>query len=36
MPLEERRERWQRMMDHLMENDVKRWCENFLADLAAG
>ncbi|WP_454853619.1 alpha,alpha-trehalose-phosphate synthase (UDP-forming) [Rhizobium binxianense] len=35
MPLEERRERWQRMMDHLLENDVTRWCDNFLTDLTA-
>ena len=35
MPLEERRERWQRMMDYLLEHDVSRWCDDFLGDLAA-
>jgi trehalose 6-phosphate synthase len=33
MPLEERRERWQKMMDHLLVHDVSRWCEDFLKDL---
>lgn len=33
MPLEERRERWQRMMDYLLEYDVSRWCDDFLKDL---
>jgi trehalose 6-phosphate synthase len=35
MPLEERRERWQKMMDHLLVHDVSRWCEDFLKDLTA-
>jgi trehalose 6-phosphate synthase len=35
MPLEERRERWRSMMDHLLEYDVSRWCDTFLADLRA-
>lgn len=35
MPLEERRERWRGMMDHLLEYDVSRWCDTFLADLRA-
>jgi trehalose 6-phosphate synthase len=35
MPLEERQERWQRMMDYLLEHDVSRWCDDFLQDLAA-
>lgn len=35
MPLEERRDRWKRMMDHLLEHDVSRWCGDFLTDLAA-
>ncbi|MBZ9789821.1 alpha,alpha-trehalose-phosphate synthase (UDP-forming) [Rhizobium sp. 3T7] len=35
MPLEERRERWQRMMDYLLEYDVSRWCDDFLSDLVA-
>jgi trehalose 6-phosphate synthase len=34
MSLEERQERWRRMMDHLLEHDVMRWCDDFLADLA--
>ena len=36
MSLEERQERWRRMMDHLLEHDVMRWCDDFLADLAPG
>lgn len=36
MPLEERRERWQRMMDTLRSNDVFCWCDSFLEDLANG
>ncbi|GES42933.1 alpha,alpha-trehalose-phosphate synthase (UDP-forming) [Rhizobium dioscoreae] len=35
MPLQERQERWRGMMDYLLENDVSRWCETFLADLTA-
>jgi len=34
MSLEERQERWGRMMEHLLERDVMRWCDDFLADLA--
>lgn len=34
MPLEERRERWKRMMDYLLVHDVSRWCDDFLAELA--
>ncbi|HLH48250.1 MAG TPA: alpha,alpha-trehalose-phosphate synthase (UDP-forming) [Roseiarcus sp.] len=30
MPLEERRTRFQRMYDHLVENDIDRWAERFL------
>lgn len=33
MSLEERHERWSRMMTHLLEHDVSRWCEDFLRDL---
>lgn len=35
MPLEERQRRWQKMMDHLLEYDVTRWCNDFLNDLIA-
>jgi trehalose 6-phosphate synthase len=35
MPTEERRQRWQGMMTHLLEHDVSRWCDDFLTDLAA-
>jgi trehalose 6-phosphate synthase len=35
MSLEERKERWQRMMDYLIVHDVSRWCDDFLQDLAA-
>ncbi|KQV84205.1 alpha,alpha-trehalose-phosphate synthase (UDP-forming) [Rhizobium sp. Root1220] len=35
MPLDERRERWRRMMDYLLEHDVSRWCDDFMADLKA-
>ena len=35
MPLEERQARWKRMMDHLLEHDVMRWCDDFLKDLTA-
>ncbi len=35
MPIEERRERWRRMLDTLRTNDVFHWCDSFLADLAA-
>jgi len=33
MPRDERRERWQKMMAVLRENDVFNWCDSFLADL---
>ncbi|MCB1444823.1 MAG: trehalose-6-phosphate synthase, partial [Rhizobiaceae bacterium] len=33
MPLDERRERWSRMMTELRDNDVFKWCDGFLADL---
>ena len=35
MPLDERRERWRRMMNYLLEHDVSRWCDDFMADLKA-
>ena len=35
MPLDERKERWKKMMDHLLEFDVSRWCKDFLKDLGA-
>jgi trehalose 6-phosphate synthase len=35
MPLEERRQRWEGMMEHLLEHDVLRWCDDFLTDLTA-
>ena len=34
MPLDERQERWSRMMQGLRDNDVFRWCDDFLTDLA--
>jgi trehalose 6-phosphate synthase len=34
MPLDERRERWGRMMAALQGNDVFAWCDRFLAELA--
>ena len=33
MPLEQRRQRFQRMYDHLAENDIDRWAERFLSAL---
>jgi len=30
MPLEARRERWENMMPHLLENDISKWCRDFL------
>jgi trehalose 6-phosphate synthase len=33
MPLEERRERHAPMLDHLLENDIKKWAEDYLATL---
>ena len=35
MPIEERKERWGRMMEHLLKHDVTRWCDDFLKDLTA-
>jgi trehalose 6-phosphate synthase len=35
MSLEERRERWQDMMEVIRKNDVFNWCATYLADLAA-
>ncbi|MDB5554929.1 MAG: otsA, partial [Rhizobium sp.] len=34
MPLEERQERWRSMIAVLRTNDVFRWCDGFLGDLA--
>jgi trehalose 6-phosphate synthase len=36
MPLEERRERHAPMLEHLMENDVRKWAEDYLAALVEG
>jgi trehalose 6-phosphate synthase len=33
MPLDERKERFRRMFDHLAENDIDRWAERFLLAL---
>ncbi len=33
MPLEARRERWNQMMPHLLENDISKWCADFLEAL---
>jgi trehalose 6-phosphate synthase len=30
MPLEARRQRWERMMPSLLENDISKWCRDFL------
>jgi trehalose 6-phosphate synthase len=35
MPQEERIERWRGMMNHLLEYDVSRWCNDFLKDLTS-
>ncbi len=35
MPLEERRERWQSMIDHLRRNDINAWRRRFVATLEA-
>ncbi|MDO1580747.1 alpha,alpha-trehalose-phosphate synthase (UDP-forming) [Rhizobium oryzicola] len=35
MGREERIQRWRGMMDHLLEHDVTRWCDDFLKDLTA-
>jgi trehalose 6-phosphate synthase len=34
MPLDERKERWQKMMDHLLVHDVTQWCNSFMDDLS--
>ncbi len=36
MPLEERRERHAPMLDHLLENDIKKWAEDYLGTLVGG
>ncbi len=36
MPLDERRERHAPMLAHLMENDIKKWAEDYLAALVEG
>ncbi|WP_105383595.1 alpha,alpha-trehalose-phosphate synthase (UDP-forming) [Neorhizobium alkalisoli] len=35
MSLEERKQRWEKMMDHLLKYDINHWCDDFLKDLAA-
>lgn len=34
IPLEERRARWRKMMQHLLRTDVYRWSRNFVRDLS--
>jgi trehalose 6-phosphate synthase len=34
MSLEERKERWSRMMEHLQANGVEKWCRDFVSALA--
>lgn len=34
MPLEERRRRWERMIETVVNDNVQRWTENFTSDLA--
>jgi trehalose 6-phosphate synthase len=36
MPLEERRERHAPMLDHLMQDDIKKWAKSYLSTLAGG
>ena len=36
MPLEERKERWEAMMDQLRRQDITAWRERFIAAVAAG
>ncbi len=36
MPLEERRERHAPMLEYLLENDIKKWAEEYLATLVGG
>jgi trehalose 6-phosphate synthase len=33
MSLDERKQRWEKMMNHLLEYDINRWCDDFLKDL---
>ncbi|WP_117195313.1 alpha,alpha-trehalose-phosphate synthase (UDP-forming) [Rhizobium terrae] len=35
MSLEERKQRWEKMMEHLLKNDINRWCRDFLQDLTS-
>jgi trehalose 6-phosphate synthase len=35
MSLEERKQRWDRMMEHLKVYDINRWCDDFLKDLTS-
>lgn len=35
MPLEERKQRWEQMMERLRVYDIDRWCDDFLRDLTA-
>jgi trehalose 6-phosphate synthase len=34
MPLEERRQRYKKMFEHLARNDIERWAKNYLGTLA--
>jgi trehalose 6-phosphate synthase len=36
MPAEERRDRHAPMLDHLLENDIRKWAEDYLAALVGG
>jgi trehalose 6-phosphate synthase len=33
MSMEERRQRWKQMMDHLLKHDISKWCRDFLEAL---
>ena len=35
MSLEERKQRWEKMMEHLLKYDINHWCDEFLQDLTA-
>jgi len=35
MSLEERKQRWERMMEHLKVYDINHWCDDFLKDLTS-
>jgi alpha,alpha-trehalose-phosphate synthase [UDP-forming] len=35
MSLDERKQRWEKMMEHLKVYDINRWCDDFLKDLAS-